>query len=86
MNKSTVTTFTFNRCCINFFTDEDASFYDYTTDETIVLSGIENEWLQSAIDRYIHNLTVNDMGIEWMRELRVKLDSSIEKLESSTKD
>lgn len=85
MNKSTVTTYVFNRCCINFFTDEDASFFDYTTDETIVLSGIENEQLQAAIDRYIHNLTVNDMGIEWMKKLRSQLKDSIEKLESSTK-
>ena len=80
MDKSTVTTFTFNRCCINFFSDGDLSFYDYTSDDTIVISGVENQQVKDAITRYVHNIARQDDATEhvaWLEELISKSKESI---------
>ncbi len=80
MEKSTVTTFTFNRCCINFFLDDELHFYDYTSDDTIVLAGIEEKQLKDAITRYVHNITRQDDATEhvaWLESLITKAKESI---------
>ena len=82
MDKSTVITYSFNRCCINFFADGELSFQDFTTDETIVLEGIENKQLRDAIHRYIQNLAVNSKSKEWLEELHAEVSSSLALIEA----
>lgn len=90
MDKSIATTYTFNRCCINFFPDGDAHFHDYTSDETIHLEGIDVKELQQAIKRFVHNIAINPSQSaatkEWLEEIREQAIASIEMLEAETNE
>ena len=85
MIKETHYTFTFDACCMNIFPGEgDIHLQDYTTNETIVIEGVNKEDLHGAIKRYVHNIGVNKKHKEWLEEMHAEISSSLALLTATT--
>lgn len=86
MDKSTVTTYTFTRCCINIYPDGNMSFQDYTTADTIELDGMDTEEVQRAIKYYVARIGSNSKSKEWLKDMHTEISSSLAMLEGATND